>query len=81
MDAAWAETGDRYMLKLFRDYLFHSVTPDGRPWVDQAHLVFCLNQLDGGSVNKVIKFAIHWSLDWLLLTNNLNDIQIMQWLF
>ena len=25
MDQAWAETGDRYMLKLFRDYIFHQV--------------------------------------------------------
>ena len=25
MDATWAETGDRYMLKLFRDFLFHQV--------------------------------------------------------
>ena len=22
-DGRWAETGDRYMLKLFRDYVFH----------------------------------------------------------
>ncbi|XP_068633497.1 PAN2-PAN3 deadenylation complex subunit PAN3 isoform X2 [Battus philenor] len=53
MDASWSETGDRYMLKLFRDYLFHSVTEDGRPWLDQAHLAHCLNQLDGGSNAKV----------------------------
>ncbi|XP_026324760.1 PAN2-PAN3 deadenylation complex subunit PAN3 [Hyposmocoma kahamanoa] len=53
LDAAWSETGDRYMLKLFRDYLFHAVTPDGRPWLDQAHLVHCLNQLDSGSNAKV----------------------------
>ena len=25
MDVTWSETGDRYMLKLFRDYLFHQV--------------------------------------------------------
>jgi PAB-dependent poly(A)-specific ribonuclease subunit 3 len=25
MDATWAETGDRFMLKLFRDFLFHQV--------------------------------------------------------
>lgn len=56
LDAAWSETGDRYMLKLFRDYLFHAVTPDGRPWFDQAHLVHCLNQLDGGSSTKVISY-------------------------
>ncbi|XP_049885456.1 PAN2-PAN3 deadenylation complex subunit PAN3 isoform X2 [Pectinophora gossypiella] len=53
MDASWSETGDRYMLKLFRDYLFHSVSEDGRPWLDQAHIAHCLNQLDGGSIEKV----------------------------
>ncbi|KAM3968803.1 poly(A) specific ribonuclease subunit PAN3 [Aphomia sociella] len=53
MDASWSETGDRYMLKLFRDYLFHAVSADGRPWLDQAHLAHCLNQLDGGTTAKV----------------------------
>lgn len=53
LDCSWAETGDRYMLKLFRDYLFHSVCADGRPWLDQAHLTHCLNQLDSGTHNKV----------------------------
>ncbi|KAI8431093.1 hypothetical protein MSG28_001150 [Choristoneura fumiferana] len=53
MDASWSETGDRYMLKLFRDYLFHSVGADGRPWLDYAHLSHCLNQLDGGTNNRV----------------------------
>ena len=37
MDQAWAETGDRYMLKLFRDYIFHQVNsklvqPNIRAW-------------------------------------------------
>ncbi|XP_069364773.1 PAN2-PAN3 deadenylation complex subunit PAN3 isoform X4 [Maniola hyperantus] len=54
MDTTWAETGDRYMLKLFRDHLFHSVTPDGRPWLDQAHLACALNNLDGGTQAKVV---------------------------
>ncbi|XP_037907770.1 PAN2-PAN3 deadenylation complex subunit PAN3 isoform X2 [Hermetia illucens] len=53
LDATWSETGDRYMLKLFRDYLFHSVTEDGRPYLDQAHIVKCLNKLDAGVMEKV----------------------------
>lgn len=53
MDGAWAETGDRYMLKLFRDYVFHQVTEDGRPWIDMAHIVQCLNKLDAGVPEKV----------------------------
>jgi PAB-dependent poly(A)-specific ribonuclease subunit 3 len=27
MDPAWSETGDRYLLKLFRDFVFHQVYP------------------------------------------------------
>ncbi|XP_075230352.1 poly(A) specific ribonuclease subunit PAN3 isoform X2 [Lycorma delicatula] len=53
LDPSWAETGDRYMLKLFRDYLFHQVTDDGRPWLDMAHIVHCLNKLDIGSQEKI----------------------------
>ncbi|GAB0094648.1 PAN2-PAN3 deadenylation complex subunit PAN3 [Sergentomyia squamirostris] len=53
MDVTWSETGDRYMLKLFRDYLFHSVSEDGRPWLDHAHIVQCLNKLDAGTMEKV----------------------------
>ncbi|XP_033223809.1 PAN2-PAN3 deadenylation complex subunit PAN3 isoform X2 [Belonocnema kinseyi] len=53
MEPTWAETGDRYMLKLFRDYVFHQVTGDGRPWLDMAHVVSCLNKLDSGSHDKI----------------------------
>ncbi|XP_015921767.1 PAN2-PAN3 deadenylation complex subunit pan3 isoform X2 [Parasteatoda tepidariorum] len=53
MDHSWAETGDRYLLKLFRDYLFHQVTEDGRPWVDSAHVIQCLNKLDAGVSDKI----------------------------
>lgn len=44
-DVSWSETGDRYLLKLFRDYLFHQVTPTGTPWIDLAHVVLTLNKV------------------------------------
>ena len=53
LDPQWSETGDRYMLKLFRDYVFHQVTADGRPYLDVAHVVACLNKLDVGAPDKV----------------------------
>ncbi|XP_045605365.1 PAN2-PAN3 deadenylation complex subunit pan3 isoform X1 [Procambarus clarkii] len=53
LDTSWCETGDRYMLKLFRDYVFHQVTDDGRPWLDLAHVVSVLNKLDAGSPDKI----------------------------
>ena len=52
--AAWSETGDRYYLKLFRDYVFHQVAAeDGRPVVDLAHVLSCFNKLDAGSEERI----------------------------
>jgi len=53
LDSTWSETGDRYLLKLFRDYVLHPVTEDGRPWIDLAHVVACLNRLDAASHDKI----------------------------
>ncbi|KFD51512.1 hypothetical protein M513_07562 [Trichuris suis] len=36
MDMKWAETGDRYLLKLFRDYVFHQENENCKPWIDWA---------------------------------------------
>lgn len=53
MDPQWSETGDRYLLKLFRDYLFHQVDENGQPWIDMGHIVSSLNKLDAGSPEKI----------------------------
>lgn len=53
MDPNWSETGDKYLLKLFRDYLFHQVSETGSPWIDLAHVVSCLNKLDAGSPERL----------------------------
>lgn len=57
LDPAWSETGDRYMLKLFRDYLFHQVTEEGRPWLDMSHVVQTLNKLDSGSSDTICLYS------------------------
>lgn len=67
MDETWSETGDRYMLKLFRDYVFHQVTEDSRPWLDMAHVVQCLNKLDTGVSEKVSYYDIIFSVNMVLL--------------
>ncbi|XP_070197753.1 PAN2-PAN3 deadenylation complex subunit pan3-like isoform X2 [Littorina saxatilis] len=54
MDPAWSETGDRYMLKLFRDYVFHAVDDQGLPWMDMSHMILCLNKLDAGVPEKIV---------------------------
>ena len=51
-DPRWSETGDRYIIKLFRDYVFHQVDERGRPIVSLSHVLSCLNKvchLFGGS--------------------------------
>merc|ERR1711991_620259 len=53
MDASWSETGDRYLLKLFRDYVFHQIYEDGSPVVNLGHVVDSLNRLDAGVPEKV----------------------------
>ncbi|KAI8990298.1 hypothetical protein BDB01DRAFT_756459 [Pilobolus umbonatus] len=48
-DPRWSETGDRYMIKLFRDYVFHQINEIGQPVTDMAHVISCLNKLDAGT--------------------------------
>lgn len=55
-DQNWSETGNRYVLKLFRDYVFHCQDEAGTPIIDLAHVVDCLNKLDGAS-DEVILLA------------------------
>ena len=45
MDPSWSETGDRYLLKLFRDYVFHQVDENNDPVLNLAHVVSCLNKV------------------------------------
>ena len=49
----WAETGDCYVLKLFRDYVFHQADEAGRPVIDIGHVVTSLNKLDCGDSEKI----------------------------
>ena len=50
----WAETGDRYLLKLFRDYVFHNFSPEGVPLIEWGHVVECLNKVDAGVAEKIL---------------------------
>ena len=53
---SWAETDQRYLIKLFRDYLFHSVDEQGRPWMNLNHVVCSLNKVSFGKVENRGKF-------------------------
>lgn len=52
-DPNWAENGERYPLKLFRDYVFHQVDTNGNPVLELGHMLSCLNKLDAGIDEKV----------------------------
>ncbi|KAF9025106.1 hypothetical protein BDZ89DRAFT_93790 [Hymenopellis radicata] len=56
-DPRWSETGDRYLIKLFRDYVFHQMDEHGNPVTNLAHVLTCLNKLDAGSEEKVMLVA------------------------
>jgi PAB-dependent poly(A)-specific ribonuclease subunit 3 len=53
-DPRWSETGDRYIVKLFRDLVFHSIDEAGRPVVDLTHILTNLNKLDVASEEKIM---------------------------
>ncbi|KAL8869954.1 MAG: hypothetical protein Q9174_003888 [Haloplaca sp. 1 TL-2023] len=52
-DQQWAEWGKCYPIKLFRDYVYHQVDAQGKPHLDLAHVLSCLNKLDAGSDEKI----------------------------
>jgi len=54
MDSQWAETGDRYVLKLFRDFVFHQADSHGHPILDLGHVVSSLNKLDAADTEKIV---------------------------
>ena len=43
-DPRWSETGDRYIIKLLRDYVFHQVDEHGNQVVNLGHVLTCLNK-------------------------------------
>ncbi|WVO14807.1 deoxyhypusine synthase [Cryptococcus depauperatus] len=54
LDPRWSDTGDRYILKLFRDYVFHSISVEGQPVLDLSHVLTCLNKLDAGLDERIM---------------------------
>ncbi|THU95732.1 hypothetical protein K435DRAFT_114805 [Dendrothele bispora CBS 962.96] len=56
-DPRWSETGDRYIIKLFRDYVFHQVDKHGNPISNLSHVLTCLGKLDAGTDKKVMLVA------------------------
>lgn len=52
-DPNWSEHGERYPLKLFRDYVFHQVDQRGNPRMELGHMLSSLNKLDAAADEKI----------------------------
>jgi len=52
-DAHWSTTGDRYPIKLLRDFVFHRQHDDGTADVDFVQVVNVLNM-----VNRLFLFSL-----------------------
>jgi hypothetical protein len=52
----WSETGDRYLLSLYLDLVFHSSSSSSpsTPNLDWGHVLHQLNKLDGGDREKIL---------------------------
>lgn len=51
---AWLQSGERYPIKLFREFVFHQVDERGRPVLDLAFVLKTLNKLDAGIDEKIL---------------------------
>lgn len=54
MDINWSESGEKFPIILFYDYVFHQVDEHGKGVVDLAHILKCLNKLDAGVFEKIM---------------------------
>ena len=50
--------GDRYLLKLFRDFVFHQVTEEGAPLLDWGLVAEALTKLDAGLARNPPKVTV-----------------------
>ncbi|GKY92627.1 hypothetical protein MPSEU_000232800 [Mayamaea pseudoterrestris] len=50
----WSQSGDCYILTLFRDFVFHQADGAGYPVMDLGHVVTALNKLDVASPEQIV---------------------------
>lgn len=49
----WSETGDRYIVRLFRDFVFHQKDEGNHPVLDCGHVLDALAKLDVGDPETI----------------------------
>lgn len=50
---SWSDTGDRYILRLFRDFVFHQKDAQGQNVTDLGHVIDALAKLDVGDAEAI----------------------------
>jgi PAB-dependent poly(A)-specific ribonuclease subunit 3 len=50
----WSQSGDCYVLTLFRDYVFHQADGAGNPIMNLGHVMSALNKLDAADEEKIV---------------------------
>jgi hypothetical protein len=51
-DPSWADTSERYVLRLFMEYIFKQYTEEGEPSLDWGLTFEALNKLDAGAIGR-----------------------------
>ena len=54
VDINWSESGEKFPIILFYDYVFHQVNEENKPVLDLTHVLRCLNKLDAGVQEKMV---------------------------
>ena len=54
IDINWSESGEKFPIILFYDFVFHQVDETGKPVMDLTHVLRCLNKLDAGVAEKLV---------------------------
>lgn len=54
IDVNWSESGNKFPITLFYDYVFHQVDTSGKNVLDLTHVLRCLNKLDAGVPEKIL---------------------------
>ncbi|QLQ80651.1 hypothetical protein HG537_0D06520 [Torulaspora globosa] len=54
IDVNWSESGTKFPITLFYDYVFHQIDTSGKNVLDLTHVLRCLNKLDAGVSEKIV---------------------------
>lgn len=54
IDINWSESGEKFPIILFYDFVFHQIDEMGKPVMDLTHVLRCLNKLDAGVSEKLV---------------------------